>query len=256
MANPRLNLWIRWARREGAKAVGAYIQSATGVCDSLSNQPNTVAITLGATPTVGNTLIVSCLGYIGGASVTMTATDNQTPANTYTRDVFAQNFVSAGHAVAIFSCPIVTASGTFTITVSCTNPTPSGQALRGIAAEFSGVTASPFDKSATNIANTNSLDTTAAATTTSADELLIAVGETQNTITKEQAGTAPASGWTELYYSGSPLNSAMEYQFVSSTVAARHVWTLGSAQWAAAAVATYKVTAVGGQTVTWVGYIG
>lgn len=241
--------------------MGTHIQNASNVCDGLTSNPNTVAITMGATPTVGNAIYVGVVGYWGGTSVTVTATDNQAPPNTYTRDVNVQETTVTGHGAAIFSCPVAVASGTFTITVSVTNPSTVAQYFRCIAAEFNGPENVAVDKTASNApagASTTE-DTTATATTTYANALLLALGENQNTMTKEQAGTAPASGWTSIVYTGTPTSANFEYQFVSSTVAARQVWSLGSSIYTACAIAAYKDAAGGDpppSAVTWVGYIG
>lgn len=235
--------------------MGSFIQSASNVCNGATANPNTVAITMSSTPVVGRTIYVGVVGYVAVTAVTITATDNQAPPNTYTRDVVIQNTTVTGHAAAIFSCPVAVASGTYTITVSVTNPTTTDQYFRCIAAEFSGpenVAVDRTDANAPDAASTTE-DTTATATTTYANALLLALGETQDTLTKEQAGTAPASGWTSIAYTGSPANANIEYQFVTSTVAARQVWLLGSSVYSACAIAAYKDAA---SSVTWVGYIG
>lgn len=235
--------------------MGSFIQSASNVVNGLTNNPNTIAITMSSTPVVGRTIYVGVVGYVATSAVTITATDNQTPANTYTRDVYVQNTTATGHAAAIFSCPVTTASGSYIITVSITNSGTIAQYARAIAAEFSGPENVAVDRTDANAPDASSTteDTTATATTTYANALLLALGETQDTLTKEQAGTAPASGWTSIAYTGSPTNANFEYQFVTSTVAARQVWLLGSSQTSASAIAAYKDAA---QTVIWVGYIG
>lgn len=235
--------------------MGSFIQSASNVVNGLTNNPNTIAITMSATPVVGNTIYVGVVGYVSVTAVTITATDNQTPANTYIRDVYVQNTTATGHAAAIFSCPVATASGSFIITVSITNPTTTDQYMRAIAAEFAGPENVAVDRTAANAPDAASTteDTTATATTTYANALLLALGETQDTLTKEQAGTNPVSGWTSIAYIGDPTYANLEYKFVTATVAARQVWLLGSSQFSACAIAAYKDAA---SSVTWVGYIG
>ena len=222
--------------------MGAFVQSASTGLNGNASNPNTFTITMGSLPTVGNTIYVSTIGFTGGSTISYSVTDNQTPANTYTKDIEGQAPGSSGHGVGLFSCPVVTSSGSFVITVSCTNPSTVAQYLVGIAGEFSGIPTAPVNRSATGLptSQVSTLDTTATATTTVPDTLLLAVGEGDVALINQQSGTTPSSGWSSIIHSGAPRRVNMEYQFVSSTVAARHVWNITNTQYTCACVAAYE----------------
>lgn len=161
--------------------------------------------TFSSTPTVGHTIHVVCAA--DSQSITFTVTDNQ--GNTYTAATGATI-----NGTYIFSAPVTTASGTFTVTCHLSS---SSYVTMGIA-EFSGETATPTVDQATHADPPSGTSwSPGSITTTHAPDVIISVCAS---ITSATFTYTPASSYTIL---GSQTDGnnfvalVWEYQAVGST---------------------------------------
>lgn len=137
---------------------------------------NSMNVSFSSTPTVGSVIVV-CVVSSGIAG--MTASDNQTPSNTYTAQIEQASTVGD---TCILTAPATHSAGTFTITVHSAD---SPALLAAQINEYSGVnTSTPVD--GTPVANNATGDnvayaTATAGTTTVCDDMCVAAIETRNT---------------------------------------------------------------------------
>lgn len=107
---------------------------------SHTSSGTTIDVTYGTTPTVGNMLTLVVVGNQGSDFTVSGCTDNQSTANTYTIRAHKEGSGGiSGYTVAILTAPVVTSTGTFTVT--CTASASSYLTL--IPFEWSGVSSTP-----------------------------------------------------------------------------------------------------------------
>lgn len=148
-----------------------------------------VSASFGSLPAAGSTIIV--MVGLWPQSLALTAsqfTDNQ--GNTYA--IAESRIVAGGNEVAIiaYAKNIGSPSGTFTVTFT---PANNGSFFDFCAIEVTGLDGtSPLDKTAKSGGTSGTIDTTATATTSQADELLVACCARRGF-----GGFTVSSGWTE-----------------------------------------------------------
>lgn len=121
--------------------------------------------------------------------------------------------------------------------------------LRSVQSEYSGIsTATPLDKSASSSGNGTALDSTATATTTQANELLVGafIVGANGAVTAGTSFTIPTGG---IIPSGAGIRCGTEYQVVSATGTYSATATDASTVNWAMGIATFKEPA-GGATAT------
>lgn len=203
----------------------------------------------GSNTTAGNMIVVYCWLYSGdstGTFPTNAVTDSK--SNSYTRRQI-QVDGSGGHSVcAIFeSQNLASAGSAHTVTIS---PTGTQSALIAGAVEYSGAATSNAQDVGTllNGSASPSPDTGPTATTAQADEVFCAACSSTAgapaTWARNQAGSAPASGWTVVatetdnsdYQAGDSVDV-----IATATAAAEHFWSTSpdDGNWAAV-IETYK----------------
>lgn len=154
---------------------GSFVQKL-GTDLDLTGSSGTRAINLSVKPTAGNQVILDCTLYNSTARTWTgaTATDNCTPANTYTlRAVTAQVPGSNGIAGCAFVCDNVQniPGGTMTITITLPGFCLSASEVY----EFSGLdTAGAFDSEAVGSASATTSSTTPSVTAVAASTMLLA----------------------------------------------------------------------------------
>lgn len=220
----------------------AFVQEV-GRSASTGTSGTTEVITIsGVTTTVGNHIILTAVG--GGAAPSSVA-DSQ--GNTWALDTGAP--AASDPRSGIFSAKIATAlvnADTITVTYAA-----SLTSRIIIASEFSGLDATTwFDKQAISNGSGTSADSTATATTSQADELVMGMVGHVSTVSSFAFETlSPA--WqviTSLASTGTVRTNRSGYRIVSATaaMATKATWTTSRA-WSAS-VATYKAAAAGGAT--------
>lgn len=186
-------------------AVGCRAQTAVQSCTGVAFSNNTNACSFGSPPTVGNTIVVG----VSGNNSTGGCTDNQ--SNTYTKQ-----FTDAGALakVEVFTAPVSTSSGTFTVTCGTVGFTY----YTMLATEFSGLNnASIFDSSASGAENTTSPFDCGTITTTNASDMLFSVLENS---TGASTTFGAGSGFAIATSVGiaASIESATQYKSLSSTI--------------------------------------
>lgn len=197
-----------------------------------------LAVTLGTAPTAGNTLIAACnsdatIATPAGFSLAVSAVSGQGLYIFY-------RVVQAGDSATV----------TFTPSVS--------DAVAGGVLEYSGLTATPLDKTASNTTNSSatSIATGTTATTAQADELLIVVVGPHAGNNHPWVLSSWTAGYTSQIEEPEGLNGASSAachigdRIVSATgtYAATGTWSPASSD-AGAAIATFRIAAAGGHTV-------
>lgn len=197
-----------------------------------------LAVTLTSAPTAGNTLIACCnsdatIATPAGFTLAVSAVSGQ-GLYIFVRDV------QAGDSATV----------TFTPSVS--------DAVAGGVLEYSGLTATPLDKTASNTTNSaaTSIATGTTATTAQADELLIVVVGPHAGNGHPWVLSSWTAGYTSQIEEPEGLNGASSAachigdRIVSATGAytATGTWSPASSD-AGAAIATFKIAAAGGHTV-------
>jgi hypothetical protein len=229
------------------------VQTKRGTVAGSSANPVTVSATFDSTPTAGNMILASVRGYAGGTAVTVTWSDNK--GNSWAEDIEAHDSAVGGSIISMGSAYAATATATFTVTASITNTGTVEMYLVLEISEWSGLENAHADKtSSSNGASSTTVNTATTATLTQANELVLAVADSRynsgaNSVTYEQAGTVPSSGWTNTSIAADSdntgLNGAYAYVSVSATTGVRHVWTMANAANNVGAIATYKIADTG-----------
>ena len=208
----------------------AVVRSSSGTTSAAL----TAALSFAATPAVGN-LVVVCAHIdctVTTPDVPATCTDNQ--GNTYTKRTNIGVNNSAAALVMQFTAPIVTAAGTFTVTLNCGNSEAWDTAsFFWSISEISGHnTASPIDQVATNYGSSTAASVNAAAQ--QADTMVFgACGQEWDT------ALTPAANWTVIY-GVNRFNSCYRIGDYDPS------WTLGlSAAWGAACMGIAAAAAGG-----------
>lgn len=166
----------------------ALVQSKGGSgstrCDTNGGFPSSLTCTFTSTPTVGNTVFVSATTY----NTTMTAADNQ--GNTYTVVDHVQN----GDLIHkyLFSAPVTTSSGSFTVTITVVLPSYQVMSIY----EFSGLDNVALLDQHANATGTGSTQSVGPVTTTSANELIFMTCGSQTSATWSNNGGV----WTQGEY--------------------------------------------------------
>ena len=203
------------------------------------------SISFSTTPTVGN-LLIAYINFgpnYGGTITGATVSDNQ--GNSWaTADISILN----NGAGAICYCVPTTASGTFTVTVQ---PTVSGtsDAAVGVAMqEWSGMSATPFDRSGTSNAISGSpYSVTASGANATADSLVCALLTARSTITA--IDNSPPTGYTNVFASltsGATEPAVGSYKVVSSSETSSADWgVVANGSDGTAVVATFSAAAAG-----------
>ena len=197
-----------------------------------------LVLTLGWTPTVGNTLLVS-VGAGGGGTITGVQ-DSTSGSNSWTKDV--QSVLSALQ-LHLWRAPVVVTPTTVTLTAG------SAAWMFLMVSEWSGMDAAPLDGTSTGSAGSNQTSATSnAATSTGTGDLLfcgISTGNGSSTQTITVQG-----GFTELANLGvSHGNGAFESAYLLNQAAGSHTatWTIGgTGDIYASGIACYKAAAGGG----------
>jgi hypothetical protein len=175
-------------------------------------------------PAVDSVIVITVFGW-SNVAPGFTATDNQTPANTYTSQASNGN---AGGEERILTAPVNTSAGTFTVTV--TNNGSGSATMTFNVQEWSGVT-STANRTNTNTGTSTTPDTLATATTTVADCALVAATKNDanvGTWSANATNSVPSSGWTLRITEtddGTFGAGATADNIVSATGAYRHVWS-------------------------------
>lgn len=204
---------------------------------------SSVDLTYGTTPSVGHHLFLqSSVWHSGGGSLSSVA-DNQ--GNTWAIDVQAADSGSARASVA--SAKVATASGTVTVTATLG---AAGSYAELVASEFSGLDTSTWvDKTATATAQSTSPVSGTTATTTVADELVMATVEVS--VSSTDVGLdSPPTGYTNLALNqdaDATIALSADYKIVAATGTQAASWgTLTGAWFWGGCIATYKGATGGG----------
>lgn len=200
-------------------------------------------VTMGSTPTTGNTIIAVIAPRAGGVTNSNVTAISQTGV-TWTKQIEEHSGHSYVGGVFVW-LGVVGVSPSIAITISLTN----GYYYNCIAdvCEYSGLlTANYLDKNATNKSSSGTACSTGAtATTTQADELWIGGISGIN-----YGQTSPTNGFTLLNGTSSggtgPVSCAYLEKIVSSTGTANSGTTLGGSAYWTGCIATFK-----GQTGEW-----
>lgn len=194
------------------------------------------SISFDTLPTVGNKIIVG-VAIWNTAIGTGDITDNQ--GNTYTRDVTRSPGASKAN-VALFSAPVGTSAGTFTISWG------GASAPTLFIFEYSGIAASSaFDQSNTHDDTTTAVSA-GAVTTTTDGELYIALTSNDNGTDdgiKFDASGGPGKQIEDL--NGSSSQNGCVSAMVANQGTYTPAWTLDGTQNSFSCVATYKPTSAG-----------
>jgi len=212
----------------------------------------TLNVSFGSLPAVGNQIIARVFGSTNGAAATsVTLSDNQGGSNTYAQSVFVNNATGNRYcAIAASTIPLVTSSGTFTLTITI-NGGSGNNTIELAGSEYGTMaTGNPLNVTISNTgASTVTLDTTAAASTSQADEVFFSVCATNSgsastaPFTNNAAGSVPSSGWTNDFSDGDDTNlcaGVMSSVIVSSIQAPRDVITANAAGPFSAVLASFK----------------
>jgi hypothetical protein len=216
-------------------------------CGAQTGAQNGVSASFAALPSTGNLIVVCGGAYLTSeGSRTFTLSDNQ--ANTYTRQAFLE--VAGNVAVAIWTAPVTTSAGTFTLTATNAG-TSNGDEYQSIAAlEVSGHDTGTLLEAAAVTNSGTSTTPSANLTDTTNDCLKIATCTAANVVTLNSAN----NGFT-LFTNAYTLNSSFQMNGAAhlSVTGANTVdpsWTLsGSSLWAAAALAIRGTAGGGGGAV-------
>lgn len=206
----------------------------------IQGNTNTVApgasLTISLTGVATGSLLVLAISTSGAGTSISTVSDG---VNTWTRRS-GRTFVGSGGGCETWEANNVT-GGNLTVTV-----TPSGTVNILLAiAEYSGPSASPFDKQASTSGTSASPNSGATTTTAQADEILVGV------ISQNSAGgtISPGSGYTLRQSSaaaGGLILNLMD-QTVSATGTYSADATMVSSQWVSQ-ITTYKTAAAASST--------
>lgn len=200
-------------------------------------------VTLTTNPTVGNLLVV-CYGcgidpYTNSAAPSVT--DNQ--GNTVTQRAYGQQTRSSYSVQAgIWTIPVVTSSGTHTVTI---NPAGSSANTYGGASvvEVSGGDSSSFDLANYSTQNGTSAITASLGARTNAEDFVIGV----MTIYESDLTITPGSGWTQIVEldESNNTNQALNviYQAFTSTGTNNPSWTTSANCYATSAGIAIKAAA-------------
>lgn len=170
-------------------------------------------------PTVGNTVVVA----FGKAISAQPANPTDNKGNTYTPQAVVKETLDSGWSM-LFTCPVVTSGGTFTITV------PTGGTVW--IAEYSGVNLATVDHN-TNF-NTTTLPTALNLSVTAANSLVIATGY-------DEGSSAQTAGAGFVMQDNEPDNLTHERMMVEAgpfnVGTAAITWGNAVAPWSLAAIA-------------------
>ncbi len=213
---------------------------------------DSVSGSFSALPAAGNFIGVGVSVFSGSADLpTGCVTDNQGNGS-YPRavrgPVHAINTVSG----IFYAENIGSPSGTFTITV---DPSGTGNLIEFGAAEFSNMaTSASLDKTQTNEGDSSTPTSGTTATTTQADELVLAVLATGNS--SSALGIDLPSGFTNITINqdeASTVGHSFDYKIVSATGTQLADWgsvVVSNDPWSGC-IATFKAAGGGGATVTY-----
>lgn len=210
----------------------------------------TIVLSFGSLPLAGSCVIVD-FGYNGasGSSAISSVADNQ--GNIYTQRQTAFDAVASN--VAVYSCDAIgTPSGTFTVTITLTSSSLTGQAA---ILEWTSPASPCFDKSggfnSTSAGQTSSAVTASGANTgtVGAPQLVLDVIFDNGGAGSNVGMSDPATGYTTTVYIQQDVDTfgagGSSYKIVTATEtsAASRTWSTASNS-IAAAVATFKGTGV------------
>jgi|SRR6266850_3281294 len=204
----------------------------SGKIQGTGNAPLGVNYSFSVLPAVGNTIIVTVFGW-SNVNPGYSVSDNQ--GNTYTLNAF-RNTGGFGSAT-VFSAPVNTSAGTFTVTV--TNNGSGASTVNFNAQEVGVLSSTPFDKSSSTTGSSTTPSTGTTATTTVASEILVGCQKNDGNSgiwSANASGSTPSSGWileineTDDGVFGAGATADI---IVSATGAYVHVWshTGGASPW-------------------------
>lgn len=202
---------------------------------------NSSSVTLDSAVTAGNALVVlgSCYNDAGTATMAVSSTIGGSAANTWATVQNAQNGVASAHAAYANNA----SAGTTVVTVTI-NGSTGNRYLSAVVCEFSGVTTSAYDVSASNNGNSTAVTTgTTAAKAQNNETVIVVVGESTGGL------MSAIGGFTTIYLQPSaatyePIYTAYKSVNASGTESAS--MTLGSASTWAAAILTLRESGGGG----------
>lgn len=191
-------------------------------------------LTLTTTPTVGNLLVV-CVSSYSYATGDVTVADNK--GNSYTKQTSVG--ASTYAAISIWTAPVTTSGGTFTLTITMPNTGGSNEQFSSaVAAEVSGQSASFLDAYGASTSTSTAVAATAMGDLTASNDLVIGAMTRVG-----QSGTVtPNANWTQI----AEIDEANSATFCLSAIyrvpgasgAYDPAWTLSSSdQWLAAGIA-------------------
>lgn len=206
----------------------------------------TTTLSFATLPVVGRHVAVLISNYDGVGNGIAAVTDNQ--GNTYTKQAEATD--GATCCASLWTCEVVTSSGTFTVTLDPV--TSSGNFASWVLVEISGLNLSPvLDKTGTNNSTTGDANATCSAANDAASGIALGVAAVNNAVNDINISDTPPTGSTQIAFEENAniaIGMSSVYKAVTGGTTS-FAWThdnVSQVGWAAVAVTLRDLVAAGG----------